>query len=46
VTLDVDKTATDDARARRVAAPALIDRGPSFEEAESRWHAARGAPQP
>jgi N-methylhydantoinase B len=43
-TLDVDKTATDDARARRAVAPALIDRGPGFEEAEARWRAARVTP--
>jgi len=37
VTLDVDKTATDEARGRRARDTALIDRGPGFEQAESRW---------
>src|SRR5215813_5261568 len=37
VALDVDKTATDEARGRRARDTALIDRGPGFEQAESRW---------
>jgi len=37
VTLDVEKTATDEARCRRARDTALIDRGPGFDEAESRW---------
>src|SRR5262252_4545574 len=36
-TLAVDKTATDEGRRRRARDTALIDRGPGFEEAESRW---------
>jgi N-methylhydantoinase B len=36
-----DKNATEAERARRASAPALIDRGPGFEEAEARWRAAR-----
>ena len=43
VTLDVDKTATDEERRGRARALALIDRGPGFEEAEARWRAARSA---
>jgi N-methylhydantoinase B len=42
VTFDLDKEATEAERARRAAPPALIDRGPGFEEAEARWRAARG----
>ncbi len=36
-TLELDKNATDEARARRPGALPLIDRGPGFEEAEARW---------
>jgi N-methylhydantoinase B len=36
-----DKNATEAERARRASAPALIDRGPGFEEAQARWRAAR-----
>lgn len=36
-TLELDKNATDEARARRAGALPLIDRGPGFEEAEARW---------
>jgi N-methylhydantoinase B len=43
-TLDVDKTATDEARRRRAGALPLIDRGPGFAEAERLWRAARAAP--
>ena len=42
VTLEVDKAATDEARARRPAEAPLIDRGPGFGEAEARWRRARG----
>jgi len=41
VTLDVDKTATDEERRRRAGEAPLIDRGPGFAEAEARWRAAR-----
>src|SRR5262249_43708735 len=43
VTLDVDKTATDEGRRRRARNTALIDRGPGFEEAESRWRSFRAS---
>jgi N-methylhydantoinase B len=43
VTLDIDKTATDEERGRHARAASLIDRGPGFEEAEARWRAARAA---
>ena len=43
VTLDVDKTATDEERRGRAGALSLIDRGPGFDEAEARWRAARSA---
>jgi N-methylhydantoinase B len=38
-TLEVDKTGTDEERARRARARTLplIDRGPGFDQAESRW---------
>jgi len=36
-TLELDKNATDEARARRPGALSLIDRGPGFDEAEARW---------
>jgi N-methylhydantoinase B len=39
VTLEVDKTATQEARARGARDLPLIDRGPGFSEAESRWRA-------
>ncbi|HKW90796.1 MAG TPA: hydantoinase B/oxoprolinase family protein, partial [Methylomirabilota bacterium] len=42
-TLDVDKTATQEARARRARELPLIDRGPGFAQAEERWRAFRGA---
>jgi N-methylhydantoinase B len=41
VTLDIDKTATDEERRRRAHALPLIDRGSGFDEAEARWRAAR-----
>jgi N-methylhydantoinase B len=41
-TLELDKNATDEARARRPSALPLIDRGPGFDEAEARWRRARG----
>jgi hypothetical protein len=41
LTLDIDKTATDEERGRRARDLALIDRGPGFQEAETRWRAAR-----
>jgi hypothetical protein len=40
-TLDVDKTATDEERRRRAHDLPLIDRGPGFEIAETRWKEAR-----
>ena len=43
ITLDVDKTATDEERRGRAGALSLIDRGPGFDEAEARWRAARSA---
>lgn len=46
VTLEIDKTATDEARRRRAHDLPLIDRGPGFAEAEARWRAARAAPRP
>ena len=45
-TLDIDKTATDDERRRRARDLPLIDRGPGFDEAETRWRAARNSPRP
>ena len=45
VTLDIDKTATDEERGRRPRDLALIDRGPGFDEAEARWRAARLPPR-
>src|SRR5215470_9573258 len=42
-TLDVDKTATQEERARRARDLPLIDRGPGFAQAEERWRAFRGA---
>jgi N-methylhydantoinase B len=42
VTGEPDKTATEAERARRTSTPALIDRGPGFTDAETRWRAARG----
>ena len=44
-TLDIDKTATDDERRRRARDLPLIDRGPGFDEAETRWRAARNSPR-
>jgi N-methylhydantoinase B len=41
-TIEVDKTATQEVRARRVRALPLIDRGPGFAQAEARWLAFRG----
>ena len=46
VTLEIDKTATDETRRRRTRELPLIDRGPGFAEAEARWRAAREAPRP
>jgi len=46
VTLEIDKTATDETRRRRARDLPLIDRGPGFAEAEARWRAAREAPRP
>ena len=39
VTLEVDKTATQERRARRARDLPLIDRGPGFAQAEERWRA-------
>jgi N-methylhydantoinase B len=41
-TLEVDKTATQETRARRARELPLIDRGPGFAEAEARWRRFRG----
>jgi N-methylhydantoinase B len=41
--LDVDKTATDEARRRRAGSLPLIDRGPGFALAEARWRELAGA---
>lgn len=40
--LEVDKTATEELRARRAASRPLVDRGPGFAEAEVRWRRAAG----
>jgi N-methylhydantoinase B len=40
-TLEIDKQATDEERARRGGECPLIDRGPGFDEAEARWQASR-----
>jgi N-methylhydantoinase B len=40
-TLEIDKTATQEERARRARDLPLIDRGPGFAEAEARWRAFR-----
>ena len=40
VSLDIDKTATEQERHRRVHDCPLIDRGPGFAEALARWRAA------
>jgi hypothetical protein len=39
----VDKTATQEERARRARDLPLIDRGPGFAEAEERWRTFRAA---
>ncbi len=44
-TLDIDKTATNEARARRGGGLPLIDRGPGFDEAEARWRASARPPR-
>ncbi len=41
LTLEIDKGATEDERARRAGPVTLIDRGPGFEEAEALWQARR-----
>jgi len=41
VTHEVDKTATQEERARRARDLPLIDRGPGFAQAEERWRAFR-----
>jgi N-methylhydantoinase B len=46
ITLEIDKTTTDETRRRRARELPLIDRGPGFAEAEARWRAAREAPRP
>jgi N-methylhydantoinase B len=46
ITLEIDKTTTDETRRRRAREVPLIDRGPGFAEAEARWRAAREAPRP
>jgi hypothetical protein len=40
-TLEVDKTASQEERARRAHDLPLIDRGPGFAQAEERWRAFR-----
>jgi len=42
-TLEIDKTATQEERARRARDLRLIDRGPGFAQAEERWRAFRAA---
>jgi N-methylhydantoinase B len=42
VSLEVDKSATNEERARRAAALPLIDRGLGFAAAEARWRERRG----
>jgi N-methylhydantoinase B len=44
LTLEIDKQATDDERARRAGPAALIDRGPGFEDAERQWRVHRSRP--
>ena len=44
LTLDIDKTATDEERRRRARDLPLIDRGPGFQDAETRWRAAKETP--
>jgi hypothetical protein len=39
VTLSVDKSATEEARARRAGPLTLIDRGDGFAKAEASWQA-------
>ena len=41
ITFEVDKTATQEERARRARDLPLIDRGPGFAQAEERWRAFR-----
>ena len=41
ITLEIDKTATDEERRRRARDLPLIDRGQGFQEAETRWRAAK-----
>ena len=41
ITHEVDKTATQEERARRARDLPLIDRGPGFAQAEERWRAFR-----
>jgi hypothetical protein len=38
-TLEIDRQATDEARAARAGETPLIDRGPGFEDAEAAWRA-------
>ena len=38
-TLEIDKQATDEERARRASDTPLIDRGPGFAQAEAQWRA-------
>jgi N-methylhydantoinase B len=42
-TLEIDKAATQEERARRARDLPLIDRGPGFAEAEARWRAFRAS---
>jgi N-methylhydantoinase B len=44
LTLEIDKTATDEERRRRARDLPLIDRGPGFQDAEARWRAAKETP--
>jgi N-methylhydantoinase B len=45
VSLEIDKSATDEERSGHGATGQLIDRGPGFEEAEARWRSGRAAGQ-
>jgi N-methylhydantoinase B/oxoprolinase/acetone carboxylase alpha subunit len=41
LTLEIDKSATEELRKNRPSTPRLFDRGPTFAEAEAEWYAQR-----
>jgi hypothetical protein len=41
LTLEIDKTATEELRKDRPRTSALFDRGPTFAQAEAEWYAKR-----